>query len=159
MASNKKPKKKYRPKPVLLDPIAHVLVGIRPPAPEHRARIEIVNHGAMYQLTHGKGTRQDWDEVACALNTALVLAEDYKIGFDYLADIQAALEAHRMCGVRGFGYSGPELQTVNYALKVHEEQMNIATVSEHERALAKVLRSVFVAGRDICVKEKTHEAD
>lgn len=151
MGTSRKPKKKYRPRPVIQDPLTYVITGVRPAAPDLRARIETINHSAMHQLTHGKGTRQDWDEVAYALNTALVLAEDYKIGLDYLDDIRAALEAHRMCGVRQFGYSGPELQAVNTALKIHEHQLLITTVAEHEKAMTKVMRNVYKPGRDMKV--------
>lgn len=149
MATNRKPKKKYRPKPIYVDTMTYVKVGLAPPAQKFRTRIEIINHSAMHQLTHGKGTLSDWQEVAMALNTALVLAEDFGIGADLLTDFNAALEAHRMCGARRFGYLGPELSAVNHALSLHEQQMGIATTAEHEKAMKKVINNVYKEGKDI----------
>ena len=151
MASNKKPRKKYRPKPIQLDTMNYVKVGMAPPAEKFRTRIELINHSAMHQLTHGKGTLSDWQEIAMALNTAYILAKDFGVGTDLLSDFSAALEAHRMCGVRRFGYSGAELRTINHALVLHEQQMRIATTAEHEKAMRQVESNVYKEGRDLKV--------
>jgi len=100
-----------------------------------------VHHDAMVRLTKGQGTVDDWRVVTGSLNMAAVLDEQV---YDcaYQDELSEALKAHGRCGVRhwnggNFGYTGPDLQLVNFALSVHDEQMAKATVGEIERALAE----------------------
>jgi len=142
MPSNKKPRKKYKPKPVMLDPVGYVVGGMKPIAAENTLRLKLINHGSMKALTDGSATRTDWDYICTALNVAVVLAE-YGVGDDYIEQIRAAMLAHAQCGKRMYnggrlGYTGEQLTAVNLALEVHDAQIDTATVAEMERAHIEV---------------------
>lgn len=141
MPKTKKPRKPYRPRGVIKDPVGYVLGGMSRVDRAHVVRALAINHDAMIRLTHGKGTVEDWKVVTGALNMAAVLDEQV-YDCTYQDELSEALLAHGRCGVRrwnggNFGYTGPDLQLVNFALSVHDEQMTKATVGEIERALAE----------------------
>jgi hypothetical protein len=142
MANNKKPRKKYRPRPVIADPVQYVVGGFKPPEPDKTLRVKLLNHGAMKALTDGSATKTEWDYVCTALNVAVVLAE-HGIGDEYIEKIKKAMIAHAQCGKRLYqsgklGYTGEQLTTVNFALEVHDAQMDTVTVAELEKAHMEV---------------------
>lgn len=146
MASNKKPPKKYRPRPVIADPLNYVINGFKPVKAEHSLRVKLINHGSLLALTRGQGTRSEWDYMCTALNVAVVLAEQ-GVGDDYIEDIKAAMQAHAQCGKRyfkgqSFGYTGEQLSAVNVGLEIHDAQMDIVTVAQMERAHLEVARRI-----------------
>ena len=141
MPKTKKPRKAYRPRPVIANPVGYVIEGMTRISTEEVIRMLATNHDAMVRLTKGQGSVDDWRVVTGALNMAAVLDEQV---YDcaYQDELSEALRAHGRCGVRrwnggNFGYTGPDLQRVNFALSVHDEQMAKATVGEIERALAE----------------------
>ena len=144
MPKTKKPRKAYRPRAVIANPVGYVLEGMTRISRAEVVRMLTANHAAMMNLTKGEGTVDDWRVVTGALNMAAVLDEQV---YDcaYQDELSEALKAHGRCGVRrwnggNFGYTGPDLQIVNFALSVHDEQMTKATVGEIERALAETER-------------------
>ena len=145
MASNKKPRKKYVPKPVLRDPIRYVVAGVKPPDADLMLKLELINHSAMESLTHGNGTYEDWQAVTNMLNVANVLAGSLSI-YEHTGDFEyivAAQQAHAKCGARmarsgRFGYTGEELTAVNTAFAIHDYQMQHTTVIQYERANREV---------------------
>jgi len=141
MPKTKKPRKAYRPRGVIKDPVGYVLEGMSRVSKDKVLHTLTVHHDAMVRLTKGQGTVDDWRVVTGSLNMAAVLDEQV---YDcaYQDELSEALKAHGRCGVRhwnggNFGYTGPDLQLVNFALSVHDEQMAKATVGEIERALAE----------------------
>jgi hypothetical protein len=157
MSANKKPRKKYRPRAVIPDPVKYVLSGFTRPATEQIRNIKLINHGALLALTSGSGTKEDWEFICTALNAAVVLAER-DIGYEYLDDIRAGMQAHAECGKRlcqhgRLGYTGQQLTAVNLAIEVHDAQIDIATVGELERAHMEVARRLRSGKIDYRVKE------
>jgi hypothetical protein len=75
MAATKKPRKKYRPRQVIKDPIAFVVSGTRPGSDEAQLKTKISYHMAMTNITQGRGDKSDWQEIANSINLALTLAE------------------------------------------------------------------------------------
>lgn len=141
MPSSKKPRKRYRPKHVLRDPVGFVLEGMTKLSESEVLRLLAVNHDAMLEITQGRGTVENWRVVTGALNMATVLDEQV-YSAAYAKELADALKAHGRCGVRrwnggNFGYSGEDLQVVNFALAIHDEQVRKATLGEVERALAE----------------------
>lgn len=137
---------KYRPKGIIQDPIRYVIAGLKAPNQNAIEKVQIVNHGSLYSLTHGTGTRMDWDNITAALNVSLVLCEK-GLGTEYKDDILNGMRAHNNCGIRhvkgkNFGYTGPELQAVSIALEVHDAQLPLVTVIEFERAHDEVVRRI-----------------
>lgn len=141
MPRSKKPRKRYRPgSGPVLDPLAYMAR-----LPENGVvGTQTMIHMAMQHLTNGKGTISDWRLVAAAINVATVLDENV---FNRAAsdEMEAAIAAHQMCGARHltgkpFGFTGPEMQAVNAALAVHDDQLKLVTRMELDLATGEVKR-------------------
>jgi len=147
MPASKKPRKKYRPKGYTVkNPVDYVLSGFMKISQDDQVRLQCIAHDALKLLVSGTGTREHWQLVTDALNMAFALDEIVFQG-EYLDDIHKAQMAHAACGNRfirlgKFGYYGPELLAVNYALKVHDEQLPLITTENMEQALAAVKREL-----------------
>lgn len=142
MPTSKKPRKKYSPKTKVLRLMsrAHHEHGQRPLATDAALSILAVNHDAMASLTRGEGSQHHWEVIASALFFAGVMDRDL-FGSAYADDFIAARSAHAACGLRMFStgrpvYRGPEMQAINDALAIHDEQIRLATQAEMERVLA-----------------------
>lgn len=141
MAKNKKPGKKYRPRPVLPDPMGHLqwrmaLVG------ERAMGVLVQAHTALAELVQGNASVRSWNVVGDAINVAKAIDRQC-YGALYADTIEAAMEAHAQCGVRRlkserFGYTGAQLAAVNAAMELHEAMLKASTNAELERALALV---------------------
>ena len=104
------------------------------------------NHGSMHALTHGVGGQAEWDELAAALYVAAILDRQV-YGSAYFDAIDTALNAQVACGARlqtkgRAVYTGPEMQAVNHALDIHDEQVIQATRREMERAINTCAREL-----------------
>lgn len=162
MPTSKKPRKRYRPKPVLQDPVGYTIGGFTRLTADEVAQTLTVNHDAMLELTQGRGTVEHWRIVTGVLNMAAVLDEQV-YGSTYKQEINDALRAHGRCGVRrwnggNFGYSGPDLQLVNFALVIHDEQVSKATVGEVERAVLESQRRAINPNEHISVRQMAQQA-
>lgn len=157
MAANKKPRKKYRPKGVIPDPISYVVSGLQPLASSDKLRLGIINHGSMQRLVTGKADREDWQNICTLLNVCVVMAEQ-GIGEEFISDIKNAMLAHATCGKRlvkhgKLGYTGEELNLVNTAIEIHDQQLALATVQQMELAHKEVYKRllnkhIYVSVRD-----------
>lgn len=141
MGSTKKPAKKYRPK-LKANPLQVVSNNLSPLTADEKTTILVVVHNALNNLVRGEGTKYFWEVVTGALNTALVLDEQVFMKA-HSGVFDEAMQAHQECGKRfkktgNFGYSGKELQAVNYAVTVHEAQLDCLTFKELQNALAEV---------------------
>jgi hypothetical protein len=144
MPSNKKPRKTYRPKRILHNPVAWVVNGVKPASVDAQTKLKLGYHWSMTNLTKGDGTTHDWQTVSDALNVAMVLCEmDY--GKDYLPELEVAMysmldmrDRYRATGRLLF--KGQEMQAVNLGLELHDEQIAIAPLGVMENALNEVKR-------------------
>jgi hypothetical protein len=137
---------KYKPRPIMLNPIKYVIEGFAPMDKEGQIRTRLRQHDAMFALTHGQGTDDHWQVIRELLNVAAALSKTIFDGA-YITEIQAAMVAHAECGRRyvkhgRYGYAGTELQTVNTAIEVYEEQLKLATMGEIGDALKVVDRAI-----------------
>jgi hypothetical protein len=138
MASNKKPKKKYVPRIVQKDVISFVLSGFSPVAEKHKLRLAIANHGSMLWLAKGRADRNDWDLICAMLNFTECLLTRYWSS-SHIEEIREAQMAHAECGKRFlktdvFIYTQAELESVNFALEVHDAVIENSTILEVEKA-------------------------
>ena len=122
-----------------LDIVSYVRQGLVPLRDSLRINLLTKIHDAMVEITQGRGTKAHWVLVADALNMAQILDEQVFIAA-YETKFRLAHTAHAACGMRfvsgkTMGYTGAELQAVNFALEVHEGQLYKATLGEVERAL------------------------
>ncbi len=145
MASNKKPKKKYRPKGVVLNPIEYVISGMKPPTEDVKTKLKVAYHWAMASLTKGNGTPDDWQEVTNTLNVAMVLCEK-GFGREYLPSLSNAADALVRMRDRfkqegkSLLFRADEMQAVNEALALHDAQLEATLVKDVELAVKEVER-------------------
>lgn len=139
-----KPRKKYKPRPVLINPVGYVLEGVRPPDPglNEVAALHVANHTAATHLAKGLADRQDMDFLVTMSNMTEVM---WRMGFgtgyeDVLKAGQDALIAicQRGKDTNRFIAKGPELTAVNALIELHDAQYSVISVSELAKALHHV---------------------
>lgn len=147
---------KYRPKPVLLNPVGYVLEGLEPVRSHtsHAVNLKIKNHLALTNLTQGKATRHDIDILISMVNVVEAL---YRLGFgkEYEQEVKAGLDALHAVAVRGkdtnrFILKADEMNALNLICELHDAQLEVITVKDLDAALdliekerrAKKMRSV-----------------
>lgn len=133
---------KYRPKPVLADPLAYVLES-NTPISKHDSYwldLRIKNSDAMASLFKGAADRADMDTLIAMHNICEALWQMGK-GTEY-SDVlirgKAALldVAERGAATSRFVLKAPEMQALNDLMELHDAQMEISTVRDLEKALA-----------------------
>jgi uncharacterized small protein (DUF1192 family) len=140
-------KSRYRPKGVLLDPLNHVLSGMkRVGSISAGTDLMIKNHSALDAVRRGEATRDDIDVLIAALNMTEALAL-MRIGQDWKDEIRAAQDALFAVGSRGaetgkFILRGPELTSLNLGMEIHDAQLEVCTVAELERAIDMVHKTI-----------------
>ena len=143
MASNKKPKKKYRPKAVIPNPVAYVLSGMIAPTETIKNRLKVAYHWAMNSLTKGEGTPEDWQEVSNSINVAMILCErgfgsEYKPSLIKAAEAMTRMkERHKKEG-KALLFKSDEMRVVNEALELHDAQLEVTLVRDVELAVLEV---------------------
>jgi len=143
MSKNKKPRKAYRPKERLANPLAYVLEGFRPVTEysDYLADLKIKNHLAMKLLLQGKANKIDMDTLIAMSNIVEAL-QQMGFGVDYkdvstegryaiLSIVWRATEKLR------FVPTGPEITALNTLMELHDAQMEVVTVGDIETAIAK----------------------
>ena len=135
---------KYRPKPVLRNPVGYVLESMTPVASHDNFLLDlkIKNHSAMALLTQGKATREDMDKL---INMSNITEALYRMGFgteykDVLAEGTSALLAiaRRGAQTNKFVLWAKEMQALNDLMELHDAQMDVITIRDVEKAVALV---------------------
>ena len=149
MANNKKPRKRYKPKPVLADPIGFVTERIAPIAKHdtYLLDLQLRNSAAMTALLRGNCSTADMDTLIAMSNIVEGL---HMMGFgkEYgevaiqgrEALISIAARAKR---TKRFTPNGAEIQALNTLMELHDAQMEVITVQNMEDAIklcAKMIR-------------------
>lgn len=135
---------KYRPKHVLVNPVAYAVESVSTVASHKKFLLElkIKNSQAMYALTHGKATKADMDMLIAMSNMTEALhglgfGEEYKEvcigGREALISIAYRAKEHGR-----FTPTGPEIQALQLLMELHDAQMDVITVKDIERAIAVV---------------------
>ena len=131
----------YRPKGVLINPVAYVLEGMKPLRDHDSTLIDlkIKNHAAMEALTKGRAMRSDMDILINMVNVVEAL---YRLGFgeDYGNVVQQGLDALHEVGKRGiqagrFILKAHEMSHLNMIMELHDAQMEIITIKDMEKAI------------------------
>jgi hypothetical protein len=127
MASNKKPRKAYKPKRTAKDPLAYM-------AKKDPADVEeelIAYQVAFGSILKGHGSVCDVDTVTAALNgcAVLCLQHDWMEYYDKAVLGQRAQQTmiERLKLGKRAVYTGPEMQAVREALEIWEAQLPIMT--------------------------------
>ena len=153
---------KYRPKGVIMNPIAYVMESMTPVAKHDNFLIDlkIKNHMAMTNLTQGKATREDMDTLIPMANFVEAL---YRMGFgrDYATEVSMGLDALHAVGKRGaesgrFILRSEEMRALNTLMELHDAQMDVITVKDMERAF-KIVDEEYKQRRMRPIVERQHD--
>lgn len=138
---NKKPKKKYRPKSPIADPLGFVLEGFKPLRQQdsYLLNLKVVNHGAMLQLTRGAASLDDINTLLAMSNGCVALVS-MGIGAEYREVMDrgvAALQAvcDRACQTDRVTLYAHEITALNEFIELHDAQLDVVTVAEMSRAI------------------------
>ncbi len=134
-------KSKYKPKPVLQNPLGFVLENIAPITAHgnYLVDLQLKNSNAMLNLMQGRATKKDMDMIIAMSNITeslcvLGFGKEYaEVAIDgreaIIAIVMRAVDKLR------FTPTGPEIQALNTLLELHDEQMQVITVGDMDRAL------------------------
>lgn len=134
---------KYRPKPVILNPIAYVMES-NTPISQHDSYwldLRIKNSMAMASLFRGQANRADMDTLVAMHNICEALWQMGK-GTEYSDVLVRGKVALLDVCSRGVAPGGrfilkaPEMQALNDLMELHDAQMEASTVRDLEKALA-----------------------
>lgn len=145
-----KKRSKYRPRPIMQNPMAFILSGFKPVRnlPGIYLDVQIKNRTALEQIRTGTATKGDIDLLITAFNIAEALAF-MGLGRDWLEEIKAAqtdLLALVRAGVARdmrFTMTAKQWESLKLVMDLHEEQLANATVHDIEKAgdfVQKVIR-------------------
>jgi hypothetical protein len=133
-------KSSYRPKPVLVNPVAYVIEGLKP-VKEHDSYLmdlKIKNHGAMTALTQGQA---DKDQINFLINMSNAAEALCIMGFkqEYVELILEGSDALLEVGRRGsrtgsFILKAEEMSAINLLMQINDEQLELITVRDMEKA-------------------------
>ena len=135
---------KYRPKPVLQNPLGYVLEGLEPVRSHgsHALNLKIKNHLALSNLTQGKATRHDIDILINMVNIVEALYR-LEFGKEYAEEVQHGLQALYAVAVRGkdssrFILKADEMNALNTITELHDAQLEVITLKDLDQAVVLV---------------------
>ena len=134
MANNRKPRKPYRPMAAFLK--AHeARKKAKPLLPDQVSDVLIATHIGMARIAKGEATEIDYWTIRSTLEIAHRLAKT-GYGMDFGQDITNAIDALENAAKRPkLGFSGDELQSVNLALEIYDQQIALASCGDLITAL------------------------
>lgn len=135
---------KYRPRPVIVNPVAYVIESITPVAQHggYLLTLKIRNHESLANLTQGKATKEDMNQLLGMFNIAEAL---YCMGIgreygDVLAKAKDALLeiGQRYYSINRFALTGPQMADLNLVMELHDAQLDLCSVGDIEKAINMV---------------------
>jgi hypothetical protein len=123
-------KSKYRPKGVILDPMAYIQQGFTPIAEHGSALVtmRLRSHSALEALVTGKANRANIDVLIAMVNMTEALYR-MGVGREYSSEVRAGLEALRSVGRRSmelgrFVLKSDEMAALNTVMELHDAQLD-----------------------------------
>lgn len=156
---------KYRPKPVLADPLGFVLSGMQrlPQLKDQFLMIQIKNREALEQVRTGRATKDDIDRLIATANMSESLAIHGK-GSDWLKEINESQHHLRALAERGarrgmqFVMKAAEWEALKLITDLHEVQLENSTVYDIEKAYDYVEKTIRAGKANIIrTKEQPNE--
>lgn len=144
MAKNKKPKKKYRPKRNLLDPVGYLLEGMVTIRSKftYVNQVQSSNMAAINALKQGTATRKDIGTLVATSNTVLALQQmDIGADCDEIYDLGRLAIINitdRAMHVDKFGSSGADIIALTDLIDLYDAQLDVVNVDEMHRANLQV---------------------
>ena len=140
MAGNKKPRKRYKPKPVLANPLAFAIEGAIPIHGDHLDEVHQREWDSWESLKSGKGTLKDWQTIVDCNNIAQTMA-GMGIGKLEVMPVcheveQEMLEAAaRFQRTKRMGLTGLGIQQIKDLLEYHHLQRTAVARRVYEEAI------------------------
>lgn len=142
MPANKKPRKPYKRKHILADPVGFVTERITP-ITKHETYLldlQLKNSTAMAALLQGRATKRDMD-ILIAMSNIVDALQRNGFGKDYEEAAIAGREAilkivWRAVDKLKFIPTGPEIKALNELMELHDAQMEVTTVQDLEAGIA-----------------------
>lgn len=152
MPSSAKPRKKYRPRKVLADPVTYVMESLTPVERHENYLIDLKlrNELSMDALLKGTATRQDINDILAMSNICEALVR-MGFGSDPAEAATAGRAAvisivYRADRIGRYVPTGLELTRLKTLMELHDAQMGVITVRDMEKAIA-LARNEIIAGR------------
>lgn len=155
MPANKKPRKKYVPRPQYKDPLGFVVEGVRPITQHdsYLVDLKLVNHSAMEMLLKGQAQKIHIDKLIAMYNILEAFRDligDRKLPLPIELDKSTLIRgkcALLELGSRGvktnhFVCRAPEIQALNDLMQLHDELMEIITVGQMTKAIEHVTAKI-----------------
>lgn len=137
MASTRKPRKKYR-QGAAFNKAHTARKRSLPLLPDQVAEVLIAAHISMARIAKGEATEVDYWTIRSTLEIAHKLAKT-GYGKEFEGEISNALSSLENAAKRPkLGFTGDELQAVNLALEIYDQQIALATCGELLAALNHV---------------------
>lgn len=152
---------KYKPRPVLLNPMGFVMENLSPVRSHTSFMVDlkIKNHAAMDSLTKGVATHSDVDMLISMGNMTEAFA---RMGFgkNYSNVVKEGLLALRAVGKRGaesgrFILKAAEMTALNELMELHDAQMEVVTLRDMDEAIALVREEYRLKKMTPIVEKKT----
>lgn len=141
---------KYRPRPVLADPVGFVIEGAKPITAHdsYLVNLKLRNHGALTAVLQGHATKKDIDDLIAMHNIQESIRRMIKqrriTGLPIELDSSTLMRGK--CALLDLGSRGalsgrftpraPEIQALNDLMQMHDELMDLITVSHMDRAIS-----------------------
>lgn len=144
MGNTSKPRKKYKPRAILVNPLGYVLESMTRVA-DHSfglVALRILNSAAMVSLLRGTASKKDMDKLVAMSNIVEALYQmgfgaEYKdVSIEGRVSILSIVERSVKHG--RFTPTGQEITALNALMELHDAQMNVITVKDMERAVQYV---------------------
>ncbi|WP_288074809.1 hypothetical protein [Pseudomonas sp.] len=148
MPKSKAPRKKYRPRPLIQDPIAWAVSGVKTMHADRGTMLakQVRNSDALTALCQGRATKSDMD-VLIHMHNAVEALWQAGFGTEYSEILIRGKCALLEIGERGaasgrFVIKATERQALNDLVALYDAQMEVATVRDVYRADAKALYEI-----------------
>lgn len=146
MATNKKPRRPYKPKWAKVNTLELVADRIKPVEKQSDWYMErmLKTSAAMEALLKGQAVRPHISDLVAAHNMAVAM-QKYKTGDEYRditnqsADVLVAI-TQRFGKVGRYVATGPELNILRDLIELHQEQLRVCTVGEVQKAYEYAVR-------------------
>ena len=147
MAANKKPRKAYRPRGVILDTVNWVCGGFKPlvSIKDEDVKLRMKNHQALEAIATGKATSHDLGILIAASNMTMALKRG-GFGDEYHSIARAGADAiEALRNSKRLVCTGPELTAIKRMIELHDAQLDIVRINDLDAAIKLTKKKQAVA--------------
>lgn len=152
MAKNKKPRKAYKPKPVIANPVEHALTSVKliKCDIDKAQNLVLPAYSSLVDLKEGNGTELHLNNLAYVYNRVEAL---WRLGFgkEHEKIMKSAKEAILSCSLRavvvgGYRPTKQEIEAFEGLLDLHDALIEVVTVADLRKANQLIDRIVSSGG-------------